>query len=728
MSEGFVLEPGRDCWARAHADRVAFLVDGEAYFGCLADALENAQQSVWMLGWDFHSRIRLRRSTAPANPNDPDAAKGGPDETFAGLLDRLASNRPDISIRILGWDFAMVYLFDREILPLLRFGLHTHGKVRFRLDSEHPVGASQHQKVVVIDGRIAFVGGLDVTAGRWDTTDHRPRDPRRRDPEHPDYQPFHDVQMAVDGEAATVLARLAAERWRRATGERVETPKTPQAPGAGSDPWPDSLVPDARDVEVAVARTSPTFRDYDEVREVESLHCSAIAAARHSVYIENQYLTARVVADALEARLHEAGGPEIVIVQPRECTDWLEESTMGVVRSRVVARLQEADREDRLRLVQPAVPGLADEDYVKVHAKVMIVDDRLAKVGSANLSNRSMGLDSECDLAIESQGRDDLRAAITGLRNRLLAEHLGVEIDELERRLDEQGSLIGTIESFAGEGRTLLPLDASVPEWLDEMVPDSAVVDPERPVRLEDVAQDLALEEPPRGGGSILPTAVGLLALCALAAIWRLSPLGETLDPERLAAWIEPAAEGFAGPILVFAGFVVASLVLVPVTVLILGLGLLFDPVLAVAIAIGGSLASALCGYAIGRTLWRDQVRQLAGERVNRISRGIARRGILAIALARIFPVAPFSIVNLVAGASHVRPADFALGTAIAMTPGTCLIVLLADRVLAAAREPTAPHLLTLAVVGALALGLAWITQHRMSRASDASAGSPDDR
>ena len=90
----------------------------------------------------------------------------------------------------------------------------------FCLDGHHPVGASQHQKIVVVDDTVAFVGGFDLSKWRWDTPAHRPRDNRRIDPDGKPYPPFHDIQMAVDGPVARTLGRLARKRWLRASREK----------------------------------------------------------------------------------------------------------------------------------------------------------------------------------------------------------------------------------------------------------------------------------------------------------------------------------------------------------------------------------------------------------------------------------------------------------------------------------------------------------------------------
>ena len=155
---------------------------------------------------------------------------------------------------------------------------------------------------------------------------------------------------------------------------------------------------------------------------------------------------------------------------------------MGRGRSRVLAHIRSADRYGRFRIYRPVT---ANGQPIYVHAKVMIVDDRVLKIGSSNLNNRSMGLDTECDLAVEAasdQGTDRAVAAgIRGLRNALLGEHLGVPPDEVARSHSRTGSLITTIEALRREaGRTLVPLDASAVEVVKPLS-DGELLDPERP-------------------------------------------------------------------------------------------------------------------------------------------------------------------------------------------------------------------------------------------------------
>src|SRR6185436_8487588 len=140
-----------------------------------------------------------------------------------------------------------------------------------------------------------------------------------------------------------------------------------------------------------------------ETHEIEALYLTGIAAARHMIYIENQYLTSSLIADALAVRLAEPDGPAVIIMGPHCGDGWIETQTVGSAHHRTLQALRVADRHGRLRLLCAVVPDGGGGQPVFIHSKIFIVDDRLLDVGSANLTNRSLGVDTECDLAIEAE-------------------------------------------------------------------------------------------------------------------------------------------------------------------------------------------------------------------------------------------------------------------------------------------------------------------------------------
>ncbi len=696
---------------------MAFLVDGNAYFAAFRSAAAQARRSIFIIGWDIDSRIALLRDRSD---DDLPVALGQ-------FLDALARRRKEMEIYVLNWDFAMLYALDREILPIYKLGWSTHRRVRFHLDAEHPVGASHHQKIVVIDDTVAFVGGLDLTKGRWDTPEHRPENPHRRNPQGMPYPPFHDVQMLVDGDAAAALGELARERWRRATGARLSLKGHSDA-----DPWPAEVTSSITDVEVAIARTEPQYKSYPEVQEIKRLYFDAIAAARDWIYIENQYFTVAGIGEALGKRLEEPDGPEVVVVLRLRGGGWLEENTMGTLRVRVLKSLRARDQHQRLRIYYPDHDGLEDQ-AINVHSKLMVIDDRFALVGSANLSNRSMGYDTECDLAVEA---NDTRVApaIATFRNRLLAEHLGANVQKVEKTVKEKASLIAAIDAMPTGNRMLKPLPLELPPEIDAWLPDSNAIDPERPIDPDRLARELVPEEEGRRvGRRLVSIMLLLLAMAGLAAAWRWTALGDWLDVQRLVEPVELFKQWPLAPIWILTLYLIAALVAIPITVLIVATAVVFGPFLGFAYALTGSLLGAALTFWIGHVLGRAPVRRLAGRRLNKLSRRLSERGPLSVLVVRLFPVAPFTIVNLVAGASHIRCRDFLIGTALGMTPGIGAVAIFSDQLVAVLREPT---LATMSILAALALAITggamalhfwlrrWTSNDRLDQQARAAGGS----
>lgn len=508
-----LFHPPRNCRRVATASRAALLVDGETYFGALHAALLRARRTIFIVGWDLHSELRLVRGSE----------KEVPPQRLGPLLDALARRRKALRIYLLSWDFAMIYTMEREFFPRYKFHWRTHRRIHHALDGEHPVGASQHQKIVVVDDAVAFSGGFDLGQWRWDSTDHRPHDPRRVDPENRPYAPFHDVQMAVDGEAARTLGEIVRERWQRVCGGKWPA----EVPAEVGDPWPPGVTPQFRDVPVAVARTLPAFKGQEEVREVERLFLDSIAAARRFIYVENQYLSAFRVGEALKDRLMEADGPEVVLVLPQRTGGWLEQHSMDVLRGRLLRKLRQADHHGRLQVYYPRI-AIDPPVSLMVHAKVMVIDDRLVRVGSANLSNRSLGLDSECDLAIAAEAGSIEEKTIAAFRNRLLAEHLGTDADRVAREIESRDSLIAAVEALRRGARTLVPLDGEISPEVDRWVPDAELLDPERPIAPEALFDRFVSPRQEESGYRHIAQPLLLLAgLVGLAALWRWTALGE---------------------------------------------------------------------------------------------------------------------------------------------------------------------------------------------------------
>ncbi|SEM97289.1 Phosphatidylserine/phosphatidylglycerophosphate/cardiolipin synthase [Sphingomonas gellani] len=448
-------ERDEQLWQTVRAGRFSVIIDAERYFEVAREAFLQARSRIMLVGWDFDARIRLS------------GEERGEDEpaTVGEFLYWLVERTPTLELYLLRWDVGALKSLFRGSTVFTVMKWMRHPRIHTKLDGHHPTGGSHHQKIVSIDDCFAFCGGIDMTSERWDTREHRDDEPARLTPRGKPYKPWHDATTAMSGPAGAAMAELCRERWLRATGKRL-------APVSVTGRcWPNGLEPDLSDVDVGVARTIPHMDDQQSIHEIEGLFLHQIAGARQSIYIESQYFASRKIAEAIAARLQEEDGPEFVIINPTVAEGWLQPLAMDTARARLMKALRQVDRHGRLAMYHPFTAG---GEPIYVHAKIMIVDGTTIRVGSANINNRSMRLDSECDVLVE-----DPDAAVA-LRNGLIAEHLGLSTEVVGRAIAEQG-LIAAIEALRGDGRSLRPYElpdlGSAAEWLA----DNELLDPEGP-------------------------------------------------------------------------------------------------------------------------------------------------------------------------------------------------------------------------------------------------------
>ncbi|OLP61158.1 phospholipase [Xaviernesmea oryzae] len=464
-----MIRVGENAWRSVAAERLAFLIDAAQYYAVLDRLLHKAEREILIVGWDFDPDIRLR----------PDLADS---PTLGDILLSLVDANPALRVRILIW--AMGPIYSGKSLKLFRkHGWPNHPRIELRFDGRHPVRGSHHQKMVSIDDRIAFLGGIDLTARRWDDNQHLPGNPLRVTPKGEPYEPVHDMQAMLSGPAAGAVGDLIRLRWRGAIGP-VEAPQLDDLTAKqAADIWPDEIKPDLTDCRVAIARTEPDGPDHDGHQESILLLKEALKAARRHVYIEAQYLASFGIADIIAQHLEQPDGPEILIVVSRISHGFIEKIMMGNNRDRLIRQLKRRDPYDRFRVMYSVVPKPGGgEQEVLVHSKLVVVDDVFLRIGSSNLNNRSEGLDTEADIAVEAVSETH-RQAITALRDRLLAEHLDVTPEAVSRSIAETGSLLDGIEAVNHNLRGLRHFDVDVTKGAVDPIPGTAIVDPHRPFR-----------------------------------------------------------------------------------------------------------------------------------------------------------------------------------------------------------------------------------------------------
>jgi phosphatidylserine/phosphatidylglycerophosphate/cardiolipin synthase-like enzyme len=440
-----VLKPGKTCWRAERAERAALLIDMADYFLAAKAALLKARSTVHLLNWAFDPDTLL----------DPQPGGTGPtSDRFGPFLRDLACARPELDVRILCWKSALPVSATQHFFPHRAKRCFDGTPVHFLLDATVPMGACHHQKMIIIDDDVAFCGGGDIGPDRWDTTAHLDDDPRRQKSKlnRKDFASRHELMSVLDGAAAQALGELFRERWLRATGHQLAPAQQNDA-----DAWPGCVDVDFKQITVGISRTQPGWKTYPEVRENESLYLEAIGAAQSCIYLENQYFTSPLVAEALATRLAEPTGPEVLLISTEHSPSWFDQMTMDRTRSMFLKQLKDADAHGRLHAY---VPLTEKGRLIIVHAKLSIIDDRLLRVGSANLNNRSGGFDTECDVSFEAEPDDRAaRETIEGLRTRLLAHWLGCSTATVSDAVSQAGGVGAGIELLRqGERRRLSPL------------------------------------------------------------------------------------------------------------------------------------------------------------------------------------------------------------------------------------------------------------------------------
>ena len=532
MSLQTLLEQEPAPWSRVEARQMAVLVDAEDYYSTFCRAALLARRSICLAGWQFDSLARLLRPPPGAEPEHP--------VELLPFLEHLCERSPRLEVFILAWDYSLVYALEREWLQRLKFEFQSHPRVHFAFSSHPGIGGCLHQKYALIDGRVAFVGGLDLCDSRWDTRAHQLEDPRRRDVHGNPYKAFHDIQVALRGPVVKKLRAFFRESWERARSDEpipsqpssTLSPASTAAVAAAASvrsqevqPLPseqalsDSQPPDAAEAgggdpfdlqrlsggrglpigasQLGLSRTDIVSDPRSPTLEVQLLFERAIQGAERLIYIETQYFTSLDIARAMCRRFSdpERSKLDVILVMPDGADTPKEDLVPGArqraVRHRVARTAEQHGHRFRLlKSVQPSDEGRVPATFI--HSKLLIVDDELLNIGSANLTNRSMGLDTElnvsCFTGLEPV-RDSarLRGEIAALRANLLAEHAGVS--DASRFLSIDGLIEAVDESCNDPDSKLSCQPISEPERGNELL--TTIFDPGSPLDWESVDRSL---------------------------------------------------------------------------------------------------------------------------------------------------------------------------------------------------------------------------------------------
>jgi phosphatidylserine/phosphatidylglycerophosphate/cardiolipin synthase-like enzyme len=368
------------------ANAVDILIDGGQALPTIAEALGEARSHVHLTGWYFSPDFALKRGAEPL--------------VLRNLLAELAER---IDVRVLAWAGAPLPLFRPSRLDVrkMREQLVRHTRIQCALDAKERPLHCHHEKTIVVDDRVAFVGGIDLTSesgDRYDTNAHTPRA----------NVGWHDACARIEGPAVSDVAEHFRMRWQEVTGDKL-------APVRPTDP--------AGDVELQIVRTVPE-RIYTALPKgdfsILETYLRAFQTAERFIYIENQFLWSPEIEAALHDKIVNPPHPDfrLLLLLPSKPNTGADD-TRGVL-----GHLIDADTDHLLAATLYARSGrLADPIYI--HAKVAIIDDAWLTLGSANLNEHSLFNDTEMNVVTH-----DARVA-KQTRLRLWAEHLELPIDEI---------------------------------------------------------------------------------------------------------------------------------------------------------------------------------------------------------------------------------------------------------------------------------------------------------
>jgi phosphatidylserine/phosphatidylglycerophosphate/cardiolipin synthase-like enzyme len=367
-------------------NRIDVLVDGETALPRIADELEGARSHVHLAGWFFTPEFRLR-------PEGP------------GLRELLADLAGRVDVRVLSWAGSPLPLFhpDRKQGRELREALMRGTRVQCALDSRERPMHCHHEKLVIVDDRVAFVGGIDLTdyAGlRFDRRDHPAREALG----------WHDAACRLEGPVVRDVAEHFRLRWEAVTGEALAEPAEPEPAG---------------DAELQLVRTVPEHI-YPRLRDgdfsILESYLRALRSARRLIYLENQFLWSPEINEVLIDKLRRPPSDDfrLLVLLPAHPNNG-GDHTRGQL-----GRLVDAD-DGNCRFLACTLHQRSGEDPkpVYVHAKIGIVDDEWLTLGSANLNEHSLFNDTEVNVA--TWNADLARQT----RLQLWAEHLELRIEEL---------------------------------------------------------------------------------------------------------------------------------------------------------------------------------------------------------------------------------------------------------------------------------------------------------
>lgn len=664
--------------AYQHARYASVLIDYDNYYKALHSAIVKAEKSIFLIGWDIDSRIELVRGAEAETTHVP--------RTFYDLIIWKAQENPDLQIYLNRWDFSMFFASKRELFQGQKWRKTNLKNIHFVMDGRTTVWGCHHQKIAVIDDVVAFSGGMDVTQGRWDRRQHHVTN-KFRDSTSPDEAiketcPFHDIHCVFAGETVADIADWVRKRWTIATGN-APIDRCPTIDDGLPSQWPDTVDPHFENIALAQARTMPHTFWTRQIEEILPLLLQEIRQAEQFIYIENQYLCNMQIAEALYHQLKTHPDLKILMISSYDPNGYLEKIAMWGGRIRFLAMLQaDEDTRDRVLVTYPICVEKKGSVTIRIHSKIMVIDDRLLHIGSANLNNRSMGFDTEYDIALKAT-TETHKTQITATRDDLIREHTGHTPETIAKIIKGDLPLNHLEGTKPGSRQHLIQVNDDIFRTSPFVRFLTLIADPRRPFFYTIMTSPFA-----RFLRKKAMVIAAVLFAIGLALLWTLTPISQYTDTEMLREYLQMIRGSPFAPLWLVGLYILCALIFFPVTVLSGAVILLFGGLLGFVYATIGGVIGALVGYGVGYKAGLKRLRKTF-PKVDKTVNAVHESGVIGMTVIRMIPIAPFSVVNMVLGAINVPVGTFIAGTVLGMASGKVILALFGDTIIEVFTDPT---------------------------------------
>jgi uncharacterized membrane protein YdjX (TVP38/TMEM64 family) len=478
--------------------------------------------------------------------------------------------------------------------------------------------------------------------------------------------------MVSSGPVVADFAQLVRWRWQRVAEEtpiniREDARIDENAPLP--EAWPEDYPPLFENVECALARTIPFMDEVEPAQEVRHMLLDLIGEAESVIYIENQFTTRQEIAEALNKQLKLKPNLSVIIVSSYEPKGKFECEAFWASRIEFKAILEKGIDSERVKLTYSSIEDMQGRKaYKRIHSKVMTIDNKYLVIGSSNLSNRSMTLDTEIDTVLFGNSKDN-QACIEQVRNDLLAEHTGRDIDAMPEIFNSQYPVEALMQGQIAHGYVLT-------EVRDEVFTEHSVKnvfrslsDPEEPlISVPTFDGDALPARNPKRRSIMILIGVAIIAVLGGLMFWASQSI-PWLSSDSINAFLEKSRGTYFALPTVLLVYVVGGVLFFPVTVLSLAVAAIFGPIWGPIYGIMGALMSSAIMFGVGKLSGNAGLRKIGGPKVAAVDQKLKRSGVVGVAAIRMLPIAPFSLVNLVAGISSIGIFQFLVGTFLGMFP-----------------------------------------------------------